>query len=173
MQIYSEVLSKDLLELCKKDLLEKQKKPVWSSSSLTWDYDVIRNIDGCCISTSITDENIIASLNEELRPATQNLQYDEIRYIYNIWDSYSGLSLHDDSIYSFAATIYLNSNELCDGGLFIWQDCECPENFYRCLNPQENMMVINDNHEKHFVTHISPHSKQYRYTIQVWGKVYN
>jgi len=170
MKIYSEVLSEDLLDLCKKDVLEKQKESVWHPSSFFWDYEILRNVDGSCFTTRITDVRIINLLTQELSIAFANYEYDNLTFQYYIWDSYSAISQHSDSSYNFGATLYLNSNSIDDGGLFIWQDDECPDNFYRCLNPQENMMVVNDEKQTHLVTQVSPHSKQYRYTIQIWGK---
>jgi hypothetical protein len=170
MKIYSEVLSEDLLDLCKKDVLKKQKQLVWGSSCFKWDHNLQKNIDGVCLHCFITDKKIKNLLEAELSIAFKNYDYNELDYQYYIWDSYSGISPHDDSIYKFGATLYLNSNCIYSGGLFVWQDNECPENFYRCLNPQENMMVVNDNREMHFVTTISPHAIEYRYTIQIWGR---
>ena len=170
MKIYEEVLSEELLDLCKKDVLEKQKESVWKPSSFFWDHEILHNIDGSCMVAQIDDNNILNLLTEELSIAFQIYEYDTLDFQYYIWDSYSGISPHDDSRYKFGATVYLNSNILDDGGLFIWQDSECPDHFYRCINPQENMMIVNDNKESHLVTTISPHAKQYRYTIQVWGK---
>jgi len=170
MKIYSEVLSEDLLDLCKKDVLEKQKESVWHPSSFFWDYNILHNVDGCCFVTPINNIKIKNLLIEELSIAFKDYAYDTLIFQYYIWDSYSAISQHSDYIYNFGATLYLNSNFIDDGGLFIWQDDECPDNFYRCLNPQENMMVVNDEKQSHLVTQVSPHSKQYRYTIQIWGK---
>jgi hypothetical protein len=116
------------------------------------------------------DEKIKKLLETELSIAFESYDYEGLDFQYYIWDSYSGISPHDDVVYKFGATLYLNSNSIYFGGLFVWQDEECPDNFYRCLNPQENMMVVNDNRELHFVTTISPHAIEYRYTIQIWGR---
>ena len=159
MKIYSEVLSEELLNICKEDVLNKQKEGV----------NLLKNIDGTCLFCEITDIKLKNLLTSELSIAFTNYDYDELIYQYYIWDSYSGTAPHDDAVYKFGSTLYLNSNNLINGGLFVWQDEECPENLYRCLNPQENMMVVNDSRELHFVTSISPHSKEYRYTIQIWG----
>ena len=169
MKIYTEVLSEELLNVCKEDVLKKQNQPVWESSCLKWDNKLLENIDGTCLFSEITDVKIKNLLTSELSIAFVNYDYDELIYQYYIWDSYSGIAPHNDTVYKFGATLYLNTNYLTDGGLFVWQDNECPDNFYRCLNPQENMMVVNDSKEEHFVTSISPHSKEYRYTIQIWG----
>jgi hypothetical protein len=169
MKIYSDVLSDELLDLCKKDIVQKQKENIWQPSSFFWDYQILRNVDGCCLTTDIIDNTIKDLLTSELSIAFKDYNYSNLIFQYYIWDSYSGISQHDDFQHNFGATIYLNSNILDDGGLFVWQDEECPDNFYRALNPQENMMVVNDNMEIHLVTTVSPHSKQYRYTIQIWG----
>jgi len=169
MKIYTEVLPKELLNLCREDVIKNQHEHIWASSSLRWSSDLLNNVDGTCLSTSIENKKIVYSLTEELLIAFENYDFDDLIFQYYIWDSYSAISPHNDTLYKFGATLYLNSNDICDGGLFVWQDEECPENFYRCLHPQENMMVVNDSKQTHFVTPISPHSKEYRYTIQIWG----
>ena len=173
MKIYSEVLPQELLNLCKEDVLKKQKESVWQPNQFFWDKNILKNIDGACYVAKITDNKLKNLLTAELSIAFSNYDYDFLDFQYYIWDSYSGISAHDDSLYQFGATLYLNSNILENGGLFIWQDEECPENFYRCINPQENMMVVNDNRENHLVTHVSPHAKEYRYTLQIWGRINN
>lgn len=170
MKIYTEVLSEELLNLCKEDVIEKQKQLVWGSSSFKWDHNLQKNIDGACLFADITNQKIKSLLETELSIAFSSYNYEVLDLQYYIWDSYSGISPHDDAIYKFGATLYLNSNSIYSGGLFVWQDDECPDNFYRCLNPQENMMVVNDNKELHFVTTISPHAMEYRYSIQIWGR---
>jgi hypothetical protein len=170
MKIYTEVLSQELLKICKEDILKKQKEYVWASNSFNWDPMLLENIDGTCLFTLINDTKIKELLNSELSIAFTNYNYDELYYQYYIWDSYSGIASHNDGNFKFGATLYLNSNLINSGGLFLWKDEECPDNFYRCLNPQENMMVVNDSKEEHFVTSISPHAKEYRYTIQIWGE---
>jgi hypothetical protein len=170
MKIYTEVLTEELLNLCKEDLLKKQNQPIWASNCLNWDHNLLENIDGTCLFSGINDTKIENLLTSELSIAFVNCDYNELIYQYYIWDSYSGISPHYDNEYKFGATLYLNSNSIIDGGLFIWKDEESPDDFYRCLNPQENMMVVNDNKEIHFVTPISPHAKEYRCTIQIWGK---
>lgn len=172
MKIYTEVLSESLLYKCKDDLVNnKLKQPVWSSSSNIWDFKLLKNIEGVCIQTLITDNEIIENLKEELSPAFEELNYKDLTFQYYVWDSHSGISLHNDYSYSFGSTIYLNKT-FCpeDGGLFLWRDSECPtERVYKALVPDENMMVLNDEKEYHLVTPVSPHAKEYRCTIQIWG----
>ena len=40
---------------------------------------------------------------------------------------------------------------------------------WSALLPNCNTMVLNDNHESHMVTPLSPYSTDFRYTIQIWG----
>lgn len=169
MKIYTEVLSEKLLTLCKDDLLKQQMKPIWKSSCLVWDHNLLDNIDGSCLSSEITDITITNLLTSELSIAFANYNYDKLIYQYYIWDSYSGISPHNDEKFKFGSTLYLNSNLVIDGGLFVWKDKESPDNCYQCLNPQENVMVVNDDNEIHFVTPVSPHATKYRCTIQIWG----
>ena len=171
MKIYYNVLSENLLNICKNDLLEKQKHPIWSPNIFNWDSDLVFKLDGICLSARIENKVIVTSLTQELYSGPLKNLKGKISYQYYIWNSYSGIQPHDDHSYEFGATIYLNSNEIQDGGLFLWQDGHCKENFYKCLNPQENMMVVNDNKQDHFVIPVSPHREEPRYTIQIFSNL--
>lgn len=171
MKIYYDVLSEKLLNICKHDLLEKQKHCVWSSNLFHWNSDLVFNLDGTCLIAPIENGVITTLLTQELYSNPLKNLKGKISYQYYIWNAYSGIQPHNDNPYEFAATIYLNSNEIQDGGLFLWQDDRCKENFYKCLNPQENMMVVNDNKHEHFVTPVSPHRQEPRYTIQIFSNL--
>lgn len=171
MKFYYDVLSKKLLDKCKDDLLDKKNKHIWGSSSFDWHPDLLSNIHGSCLFTHITDSEIINLLTKELfSDSLKNFSSENVSYQYYAWNSYSGIAYHNDDAYRFGATIYLNTNMIENGGLFCWKDKYCGENFYKCLNPQENMMVLNDNEEDHFVTTVSPHIDNIRYTIQIFAR---
>jgi hypothetical protein len=171
MKIYYNVLSEKLLNICKSDILENQKKSIWLPNLFNWDPDLVLNLDGISLSMLIGNKVITTLLTQELYSGPLKNLKGKISYQYYIWNAYSGIQPHSDASYEFAATIYLNSNKIEDGGLFLWQDDHCKENFYKCLNPQENMMVVNDSEQEHFVTPVSPHRKEPRYTIQVFSRL--
>lgn len=171
MKFYYNVLSQELLNICKDDILQKEKEHIWGSSFSDWHSDLLTNINGSCLMTHISDEKIKISLTQELFSGALKNFNGILSYQYYVWNPYSAIHYHDDHCYEFGATIYLNSNNIEDGGLFLWKDKYSSENFYKCLNPQENMMVLNDNKENHFVTSVSPYRKERRYTIQIFSRL--
>ena len=52
------------------------------------------------------------------------------------------------------------------GGLFVWKDDD--SDIMKAIAPQKNMMVLNDEKQHHLVTSISPLSKEFRVTLQIW-----
>jgi|DEB0MinimDraft_6_1074348.scaffolds.fasta_scaffold00730_7 hypothetical protein len=173
MKIFIDVLSDQLLDACKTDLISnKVKENVWGSSSFRWEPSLLKNIDGPCMMTPITDKSIVEKLEEELSVIFKNYTYNSLAFQYYIWDSYSAISDHNDHDYIFGATLYLNTSETYDGGLFMWkseEDEQCEIDMFRCVVPEENMIIINDEKQLHMVTPISPHAKDFRCTIQIFA----
>jgi hypothetical protein len=171
MRIYKEVLSDSLIEECKDDISNLINQNVWRSNVFNWDSNLLKGTSGTCIYTKISNEKILNQLIEQTEEHFIK-KYKTLTYLYYIWQSNSGISLHTDEGHAFGATIYLNDEwHLHDGGIFLWKDGDCPNEVYKAICPQENMMIINDNYEKHMVTLVSPNSNDYRYTIQIWGDV--
>jgi len=173
MKIFVDALSDELLEACKTDLVSnKIKEEVWGSSLFKWETDLLKNIDGPCMTTPITNESIVERLEKELSVIFKNYNYNSLSFQYYIWNSYSGISLHTDEDYVFGAVLYLNTNSVHDGGLFMWKTEEDYENeidFFKCLVPEENLIIVNNEKELHMVTPISPHAKDFRCTIQIFA----
>lgn len=169
MRLYKEVLTDKLIAKCKSNISDLIHEDVWKSNTLNWDDKLLYGSSGSCLYTKIEDKRIL----DELREQTENhfiKNYTSLTYLYYIWQSNSGISLHNDEKHSFGATLYLNDEwSLHDGGIFIWQDKDCPNEIYKAICPQQNMMIINDDYEKHMVTLVSPYAIDYRYTIQIWG----
>ena len=59
-----------------------------------------------------------------------------------------------------------NEMDVPHGGMFVWNDDDT--DIMKAIAPQKNMMVLNDEHQTHSVTPISPLSKEFRITIQIW-----
>ena len=70
----------------------------------------------------ITNESIVERLEKELSVIFKNYNYNSLSFQYYIWNSYSGISLHTDEDYVFGAVLYLNTNSVHDGGLFMCID---------------------------------------------------
>jgi hypothetical protein len=173
MKIFIDVLSDQLLDACKTDLISnKIKENVWGSSSFKWEPNLLKNIDGPCMMTPITDKSIIERLEDELSVVFKKYTYNSLSFQYYIWDSHSAISTHTDHNYVFGATLYLNNSEVYDGGLFMWKGEEEEQseiNMFRCVVPEENMIIINDQKQSHMVTSISSHAKDFRCTIQIFA----
>jgi hypothetical protein len=170
MKIYEEVLSERLFNACRNDVVEKTKKSCWRSNHFFWEEKIMINVDGVCTVTPLDDKQLLEDLAIELGPIFKDHVCNELIFQYYIWHSYSAISSHSDGKYKFGATLYLNTpSSTSDGGLFVWKDDECPENFFKAILPKENMLVLNDETQEHFVTQVSPHCEDMRCTIQIWG----
>ena len=70
---------------------------------------------------------------------------------YYIWQQLSGIAVHDDHDKVFGATIYLNDTwQPENGGIFLYKEKESSASAHEwsALLPNNNTMVVNDNHEK-------------------------
>lgn len=163
MKIFQSVLSGLLLEEIKNDYENLINKRVWASSQLTWNKDLLKGIDGVCLTATI-NQDIKVKIYNEIKNKFPN--HNEFVMQYYVWQKHSGISSHNDGTKVFGATIYLNHNWDIDyGGLFIWQERKESKAF--C--PTFNTMMLNDEKEPHLVTPISSYAAEPRLTIQIWG----
>ena len=163
MKIHRNVLSEHLLEHCIQELVVLSQERSWGSSSLRWGRDILEGVSGSTLMTyvtPVTKEKIINSISKYYP--------DDVEYViqYYIWQHHSGISIHDDECYDSGATIYLNDWNMNFGGLFVWKDDN--SDIMKAIAPQKNMMVLNDEKQHHLVTSISPLSKEFRVTLQIW-----
>ena len=162
MKILENVLSLDLLKLCQEELTNKLKTNEWISNLLYWNPQLFQGVSGSTLTTH-TSLDIKNAIKKEI---SSHVPECDIITQYYVWQPNSGISLHDDMDYKFGATIYLNEQWYPNaGGWFIWSDNER----WNTLLPTKNLMVLNDNHEKHLVTSIASDTPEFRYTIQIWG----
>jgi hypothetical protein len=162
MKILENVLSLDLLKLCQEELTNKLKTNKWKSSSLCWYSYLTHGIDGSTLTTR-TSLDIQNAIKKEISPHVPEC---DITTQYYVWQSNSGISLHEDSDYKFGATIYLNDDWRPNfGGWFIWKDKEK----WNTILPTKNLMVLNDIDEEHLVTRVASDIPYPRYSIQIWG----
>jgi len=168
MKIVKNFLSEETFKICYDDLVSKLMEESWAFTAVTWqEPKVLNGITGSVLSATVSD-NVYEILRNQFSSLFDISSFQNIRMQYYIWPSYSGLALHNDAMYVKAATIYLNENWNVDyGGIFMWKDVESDE-FFRAVSPTKNMMLLNDSHQYHMVTSISPLSPDLRSTIQVW-----
>jgi hypothetical protein len=163
MKIVSNLLDKETLKLIEDDFEFKSKISQWSVSNIIWEKKLkefsIGQINQCSV-----DDNIASRIEDCLNPYLK--EYKKIFIQHYIWHPLSNISLHNDSVYLFGATVYLNEHwDINWGGLFVYKDTEC----YKVVVPEYNTCIINDDCSSHLVTTINPNIQYPRRTIQIWG----
>ena len=166
MRIINEALNEELFQKCKEELKSKFKERCWASSLVTWQPQLKQGISGSCMVANVSDE-LGELIHEEIRPYLP--KHEIIRCNFHLWQPLSGIAEHNDGHRNFGATIYLNEEWPPNaGGWFIWEDEETKQSgIHKALIPTRNMMVLNDNHEKHWVTSIAATPPDNRCSIQI------
>jgi len=169
MKIYTDVLPQQLLFDCTAQLESMLEERVWVSSTFTWKG--VNNSACGDVLVAHVPQNLVTQLNSILHKTYFLSHTKEILYQFYIWNKFSNIDVHDDQLYSFGATIYLNSIwEANCGGFFVWKDKEEKTDYtFKAICPKQNMMVVNDTAELHAVTTISPYVTNPRFSIQIWG----
>ena len=165
MKIFKNVLNQETLQRCDQELAYLMDKPVWRCSDQFWQDQIQVGVSGVCTSTFASPEltEMVAACIRPYAPAVENITVQHY-----IWHRGSGISTHNDWVYKFAGTIYLNPTWNIDyGGIFLWTDHET--NQLNALSPEYNMMVLNTEKENHLVTHMSMMAPEKRITLQIWG----
>ena len=167
MRIINEALNEELFQKCKEELKSKFKERCWASSLVTWQPQLKQGICGSCMVANVSDE-LGELIHEEIRPYLP--EHETIRCNFHLWQPLSGIAEHNDGHRNFGATIYLNEEWPPNaGGWFVWEDEETRQSgIHKALIPTRNMMVLNDNHEKHWVTSIAATPPDNRCSIQIW-----
>ena len=167
MRIINEALNEELFQKCKEELKSKFKERCWASSLVTWQPQLKQGISGSCMVANVSDE-LGELIHEEIRPYLP--KHEIIRCNFHLWQPLSGIAEHNDGHRNFGATIYLNEEWPPNaGGWFVWEDEETRQSgIYKAIIPTRNMMVLNDNHEKHWVTSIAATPPDNRCSIQIW-----
>ena len=167
MRIINEALNEELFQKCKEELKNKFKERCWASSLVTWQPQLKQGISGSCMVANVSDE-LGELIHEEIRPYLP--EHETIRCNFHLWQPLSGIAEHNDGHRNFGATIYLNEEWPPNaGGWFVWEDEETRQSgIHKALIPTRNMMVLNDNHEKHWVTSIAATPPDLRHSIQIW-----
>ena len=167
MRIINEALNEELFRKCKEELKSKFRERCWSSSLVNWQPQLTQGITGSCMLANVSDE-LSELIHEEIRPYLP--EHETIRCNFHLWQPLSGIAEHNDGHRKFGATIYLNDEWHPNaGGWFVWEDEETKQSgIHKALVPTRNMMVLNDNQEKHWVTSIAATPPDNRCSIQIW-----
>lgn len=172
ISIHKNAISEDLAKICVDELENKLNMNVWKCSAFDWEKNIQHNITGSCFRCEISDttSDIIMEQISKYVPK----KFDDLNFQFVVWQSHSGLSMHNDAVYYFAATIYLNEFWHPNwGGLFLWnssdQKNEDYDDQWKVIVPQYRSLIINESNKDHLVTHLSPTTPKLRYTIQIFS----
>ena len=170
MKIHENVLSRDLLNECIKELAMLENSHVWGISNIIWPPYLQEGLVGNVSMRSLSETTSL-ELYKALEKYFSKMDSDyEVSYLYYVWNKLAGIASHNDSHVSVGATLYLNKLwESNWGGLFVWKDKnEKKEYKFNAICPQQNMLIINDEHEMHLVTPTASTIPYPRITIQIW-----
>ncbi len=171
MKFFENVLSHDtLLSYFKeiKSLLHHYSR--WAPSDIRWQEPLRKYVPGSCLCTSASKELKLSILNDiQLSLPFANAERVVIQHY--VWLKNSGINWHEDGKYSYGATIYLNKGwDANYGGIFVWKDSNQKRvGKLNAYSPVFNSMVLNDQHNDHLVTMVSPFAPENRFTLQIWG----
>jgi hypothetical protein len=164
MKIYKNVLSDGLLKNCLLEIENNKKRDCWALSNFFWDNNIKKGVTGGCAVSKVS-EHLRMNIKDELCNI-DSMFNSKITCQFYVWNSYSGISSHNDAKHKFGGTIYLNSFWDIDyGGVFLWDENDKVNAF--C--PEYNSMIVNAEKQIHRVTSISPVAPYPRLTIQIWG----
>ena len=163
MLIFTEVFT--LAELY---FIQQNRPPrhCFRSNRSLWAEDLYRDHEGTVMVAPASSwvHNMVAGL---IRLCDARLSTDNITVQHCDWLNLSGINPHRDSAHTWGATVYLNQQwDPSQGGLFQWTDSSGLEHSH-C--PQYNSMVVNNQHELHWVTPVLPLLEP-RFTLQIWGR---
>jgi hypothetical protein len=165
MVLYNNALSDILLEDCLRGFEENKRLKCWQLSQTSWPQDILVGMTGICAISHVND-SLQERIKAELSVKNELFSIHRTYCQYYLWNSYSGISSHDDPIYAFGATIYLNRQWNIDhGGVFMWDE----DGKTTAITPEYNCMMLNNSKQMHRVTAVSPLAPSPRMTMQIWG----
>jgi len=170
VKIVENALSVELFNETLSILNEYSKEFCWKPNKFFWPNYLLEGLYGT-VMVSLASEEYDRKFAEELKDVLPN--FNKLKCIFQCFDRGAGIAVHDDlTQYKWAATLYLNFNwHVNDGGIFCWKPIDFDQDYmWKSIVPKKNLLVINDKNEKHFVTPVSPYSKEERFTLQIWAK---
>lgn len=165
MQLIHDAVSSDLVAKCIGEIHARQNLDVWGFSKWKWGQSLTKGMRNYCLSTKPSPEvidQIKVSLNQYFCSPITNVNY-------HVWLPGSGINWHDDGSNDAGGTLYLNTWIPELGGVFMWKDKDTDE--LKSISPVENMMIVNNNHERHAVSPIlAGENAQVRMSVQIFCK---
>lgn len=168
IKTFDNLLSDDTLKMYNDDmhlLMGDANAIQWNVSLFNWSNEIKDSVVGCCYQRDVSDK-----LNELITQDLLNVgavkSTDKVCAKHYLWDRNSGIALHGDSHIKRSVTIYMNEEWNPNwGGIFVYQN---EDDNWNAVMPKFNTAVMNDQHVKHMVTHVSALSPDIRATIQCW-----
>ena len=168
---YDNVLEEKLIQNIMEYFKSILNRDVWSSS-IGWNQN-LSLISSNTLTHLIHDKLLVKEFKKSIEEKLQinfedeNLDFNASIYV---WSGGSYITWHNDSLYPYNGTIYLNEEwNTDDGGIFLYRDNETNE--IKGFDPIYNSMVVNsssdtDPHNLHCVTCIIPGTIKKRVTLQ-------
>ena len=165
MKLYKDVLRETTLHLINRELTNfMESGENWTCSNFKWKSNVKVNIAGTTMTARVS-EGIVQLILDDLKDILPPISHTDMMYF--VWTPNSGISTHNDAMYKFGATIYLNDLwDINDGGIFMYH---VKDSEWSAHVPTFNTMMINDDKNLHMVTPVSPFARNNRYTLQIFG----
>ena len=150
MRIIHNAVSEELIDRCIDEMTRKKKQDVWGISKWKWDEKLTKGFKQYCFSSRPE----VYQFNDLRNQLTQHFDEVPTNINYHLWLPGSGINWHDDKANGnlYGATLYLNTWEPEKGGVFMWKEKLTGE--LKCMHPQRNMLMINEQGEDHAVTPI-------------------
>ena len=148
MRIIHNAVSEQLIDRCLDEINRKRKQDVWGISKWKWDEKLTKRFKQYCFSSRPE----VYQFNDLRNELTQYFETIPTNINYHLWLPGSGINWHDDKASLYGATLYLNTWEPEKGGVFMWREKLTGE--LKCIHPQRNMLMINEQGEDHAVTPI-------------------
>ena len=148
MRIIHNAVSEELIDRCLDEMTRKRKQDVWGISKWKWDEKLTKGFKQYCFSSRPE----VYQFNDLRNQLTQYFDQVPTNINYHLWLPGSGINWHDDKASLYGATLYLNTWEPEKGGVFMWREKLTGE--LKCIHPQRNMLMINEQGEDHAVTPI-------------------
>ena len=134
------------------------------TSNLFWNKRIIKG--SAQVSILKLDENLEKEILEKIYKENKKFKNYNIKIVFYIWHNFSYIPFHNDGMYEFGATVYLNEVWEEDwGGLFLYKE----NNKNKFIIPEFNNCVFNFNKTDHAVSMITAEAP-YRTTLQIFAK---
>lgn len=167
MNIIKNAVSEETAELATNRAIELLGQDVWESNQKLWTKDLLHGTNGKILISKV-DGDVRKSVLDDI--ASYLPYYNDLTMNFHVGLAESGVAMHNDDGHRFGATIYLNKVWHEDfGGLFLWTEDEDNPTKLRGYIPEYRSLIINEDHQYHMVTRVSPKLSEIRLSIQIFG----